>query len=87
MNSRWVYSYLQIANLPSSVASFFGCRAQIAARNVPATIVQHLTEKDAVKCASFANQKFWVLRVDAQLDPALIELLLRKLSAHGCKTA
>ncbi|MDD2775256.1 MAG: tetraacyldisaccharide 4'-kinase [Gallionella sp.] len=46
-----------------------------------------LTEKDAVKCASFADAKFWVLRVDAQLDPALIELLRRKLPSHGCKTA
>jgi tetraacyldisaccharide 4'-kinase len=38
-----------------------------------------LTEKDAVKCASFADARFWVLRVDAELDPALIQLLLQKL--------
>ena len=42
-----------------------------------------LTEKDAVKCASFADQKFWVLRVDAELDPALIQLLLRKLQRRS----
>lgn len=46
-----------------------------------------LTEKDAVKCASFADAIFWVLRVEAQIEPALIELILRKLPPHGCKTA
>ncbi|MDD4929877.1 MAG: tetraacyldisaccharide 4'-kinase [Gallionella sp.] len=42
-----------------------------------------LTEKDAVKCAAFADEKFWVLRVDTQIDPALIHHLLRKISRHG----
>ncbi|MDD4963132.1 MAG: tetraacyldisaccharide 4'-kinase [Gallionella sp.] len=46
-----------------------------------------LTEKDAVKCPSFADARFWVLRVEAQIEPALIELILRKLPPHGCKTA
>ena len=46
-----------------------------------------LTEKDAVKCAAYADEKFWVLRVDAQIDPALITHLLRKIATHGCKTA
>lgn len=44
-----------------------------------------LTEKDAVKCAPFADDRYWLLRVEAELDPALIQLLLRKL--HGRKTA
>lgn len=38
-----------------------------------------MTEKDAVKCRSFANEKHWVLRVDAEIDPAFGELILRKL--------
>lgn len=42
-----------------------------------------LTEKDAVKCASFADQRYWVLRVDAQIDPALFEHILRKITPHG----
>ncbi|MFY9261840.1 MAG: tetraacyldisaccharide 4'-kinase [Gallionella sp.] len=42
-----------------------------------------LTEKDAVKCASFADNRYWVLRVDAELDPALMQLLLRKLQWHS----
>lgn len=46
-----------------------------------------LTEKDAVKCAPFADEKYWVLRVDAQIDSALIEHLLRKIALHGRKTA
>ncbi len=46
-----------------------------------------LTEKDAVKCAAFANKNYWVLRVDAQIDPALISLITRKLSPYGRKTA
>lgn len=38
-----------------------------------------MTEKDAVKCASFASEKHWALRVDAVPDPELGELILRKL--------
>lgn len=45
-----------------------------------------LTEKDAVKCGAYADEKFWVLRVEAQIDPALCNLILRKLSCHGRKT-
>ena len=46
-----------------------------------------LTEKDAVKCTAFADARYWVLRVDAQIDPTLIELILRKIATHGCKAA
>ncbi len=46
-----------------------------------------LTEKDAVKCATIADKKFWVLRVDALIDPALTAQLLRKIAIHGRKTA
>ncbi len=46
-----------------------------------------LTEKDAVKCTTFADARYWVLRVDAQIDSALIELILRKMQNHGRKTA
>ncbi len=43
-----------------------------------------ITEKDAVKCTSFADDKFWVLRVDARIDSALIAHLIRKVPLHGC---
>ena len=46
-----------------------------------------LTEKDAVKCAEFADARYWVLRVDATTDPALIDLILRKITPHGLQTA
>jgi tetraacyldisaccharide 4'-kinase len=46
-----------------------------------------LTEKDAVKCAAFADKKYWVLRVDAQIDSALLEHILRKIESHGSQTA
>ncbi|HEU0282207.1 MAG TPA: tetraacyldisaccharide 4'-kinase [Gallionella sp.] len=43
-----------------------------------------MTEKDAVKCLAFANEQCWVLRVDAQLDSALTQLILKKISKnHG----
>lgn len=46
-----------------------------------------LTEKDAVKCTSFADTHYWVLRVEALIDTKLIELILRKIAPHGCKAA
>jgi tetraacyldisaccharide 4'-kinase len=46
-----------------------------------------LTEKDAVKCAAFADARYWALRVDAQIDPALIDHILRKIAPHGHQTA
>lgn len=44
-----------------------------------------LTEKDAVKCAAFADKKYWVLRVDAQIDSTLTDHILRKITPHGPK--
>jgi tetraacyldisaccharide 4'-kinase len=46
-----------------------------------------MTEKDAVKCAAFANEKCWVLRVDAQVDPTLAQHILGKIPQHGRQTA
>lgn len=42
-----------------------------------------MTEKDAVKCTEFADPRYWVLRVDAQIAPALLDHILRKISPHG----
>ncbi len=39
-----------------------------------------MTEKDAVKCAAFATEKCWVLRVDAQVSPALAQLIIEKVT-------
>jgi tetraacyldisaccharide 4'-kinase len=38
-----------------------------------------MTEKDAVKCAAFASDKCWALRVDAVPDPALGPFVLGRL--------
>ncbi len=39
-----------------------------------------MTEKDAVKCAPFATERCWVLRVDAQVNPALAQLIMKKVA-------
>lgn len=38
-----------------------------------------LTEKDAVKCGTFADDRYWVLRVNARFDPAVMDLIQRKI--------
>jgi tetraacyldisaccharide 4'-kinase len=40
-----------------------------------------MTEKDAVKCAAFADARMWFLRVDAQLPPEFAEFVLARLAA------
>ena len=42
-----------------------------------------MTEKDAVKCAAFATEKCWVLRVDAHLPPSFIKFILGKISPES----
>ena len=44
-----------------------------------------MTEKDAVKCASFADDRCWALPVRAVLEPELVSLIEEKL--RGSKTA
>jgi tetraacyldisaccharide 4'-kinase len=46
-----------------------------------------MTEKDAIKCRPFAQADWWVLPVEAQVDPALIDVVLEKISARGRQTA
>ena len=36
-----------------------------------------MTEKDAVKCRSFADKRYWVVPVDAQVDKRIIPIILR----------
>jgi len=36
-----------------------------------------MTEKDAVKCRTFADKRFWVVPVDAKVDERIIPLILR----------
>lgn len=47
-----------------------------------------MTEKDAVKCGTFADEKYWVLAVDAQVPRELGLRILEKLRIrHGPQTA
>lgn len=39
-----------------------------------------MTEKDAVKCKSFAKSHHWVLPVEAKIDDDLMQLVLQKIS-------
>lgn len=41
-----------------------------------------MTEKDAVKCARFAAGEAWVLPVEADVSPALVDTLLEKISGR-----
>jgi tetraacyldisaccharide 4'-kinase len=42
-----------------------------------------MTEKDAVKCAAFADERMWFLRVEAILPPGFEAFLLETLAARG----
>ena len=47
-----------------------------------------MTEKDAVKCAGFADERYWALAVDAVLAPGCGEMVVQKLrDIDGRKTA
>jgi len=46
-----------------------------------------MTEKDAVKCSRFATEQCWVLRVDAQVDPALNHHILERIARNGRQAA
>ena len=38
-----------------------------------------MTEKDAVKCGSFADERMWFMRIDAILPTALVDFVVNKL--------
>jgi len=51
-----------------------------------------MTEKDAVKCAAFADARMWLMRVEAQLPAAFADFLLTRVaaahrSAHGSQAS
>ena len=47
---------------------------------LPGTEVIVMTEKDAVKCAAFADSRMWYLRVDAMLPPEFDDFLLTRIA-------
>jgi tetraacyldisaccharide 4'-kinase len=58
---------------------------------LPGAEVIVMTEKDAVKCAAFADSRMWFLRVDALVPQEFEEFLLARLAAarqaHGLQAA
>jgi tetraacyldisaccharide 4'-kinase len=44
-----------------------------------------MTEKDAVKCEKFAQDNFWYLPVDVDIDSKFTNVILKKLKyiSHG----
>lgn len=40
-----------------------------------------MTEKDAIKCSRFARRKWWSLPVDAHIDSALADLVIKKIGS------
>jgi tetraacyldisaccharide 4'-kinase len=42
-----------------------------------------MTEKDAIKCAPFADQRMWVLPVQARVGDALLSLVLVRIGKHN----
>ena len=47
---------------------------------LPGAEIVVMTEKDAVKCAAFADARMWYLRVDAVLPPDFDDFLLYRLA-------
>ena len=60
------------------------CAADLAFKDYEAIL---MTEKDAVKCTAFADARFWVLRVEAEIDPTLLDHIQRKIKIYGRQTA
>ena len=65
---------------------------QPAELKLPGAEVIVMTEKDAVKCAAFADARMWSMRVDAILPPEFDDFLLTRLaqarrSADGSQAA
>jgi tetraacyldisaccharide 4'-kinase len=63
---------------------------QPADLKLPGVEVIVMTEKDAVKCAAFADSRMWFLRVDAVLPPDFEEFVLARLArstANGPQAA
>ncbi len=59
---------------------------------LPGAEIIVMTEKDAVKCAAFADARMWFLRVEAILPPGFEEFLVsriadRRRSANGPQAA
>ena len=53
---------------------------QPAELKLPGAEIIVMTEKDAVKCAAFADARMWFMRVDAILPPQFGDFLLTRIA-------
>ena len=54
--------------------------ARLRSTRLPGAELVVMTEKDAVKCAAFADARMWFLRVEAALPPEFDAFLLERLA-------
>jgi tetraacyldisaccharide 4'-kinase len=81
---------LGIAARPHAFADHYAYQASDL--RLPDADLIVMTEKDAVKCAAFADARMWFMRVDAELAGAFADFLLTRLararrSAHGSQAS
>lgn len=69
------FDSLQALGVSVSKCVGLGDHHAFAERDIPSDALVLMTEKDAVKCASFAHDDCWYLQIDACIDEALFDLL------------
>lgn len=80
-NPRRFFEHLEALGVRARALPFPDHHAFRAAElKLPGAELVVMTEKDAVKCAAFADARMWYLRVDAILPPELEEFLLERIA-------
>ena len=80
-NPQRFFSHLAALGLEPGVVQPFPDHHEFCAADfssIEAGIIL-MTEKDAVKCAAFADERMWFMQVDAVLPPDFAEFILNKL--------
>jgi len=82
------FEHLERLGIAARGAPFPDHHAYTAAElKLPGAEVIVMTEKDAVKCAAFADARMWSMRVDALVDPELETFIAERLNTSGSETA
>jgi tetraacyldisaccharide 4'-kinase len=81
---------LGIAARPLAFADHYAYQASDL--RLPEADIIVMTEKDAVKCAAFADARMWFMRVEAELPAAFTDFILTRVasarrSPHGSEAA
>jgi tetraacyldisaccharide 4'-kinase len=92
-NPARFFDHLAALGIAASTRAFPDHHLYRAAElKLPGADVVVMTEKDAVKCAAFADARMWFMRVQASLPPEFDEFLLSRIAharrrAHGSQAA